>query len=90
MREAFHAFKSHEAKKGLSPRLADQLFFVSYGLSWCSIMRKEAMRNQIENNEHAPAMFRVNTPVSNSEDFAKAFKCPVGSNMNPKKKCLLW
>jgi hypothetical protein len=26
-------------------------------------------------------------PLSNSEEFSKAFNCPVGSRMNPKRKC---
>ncbi len=95
--ESFRAFKNVEAKRGPSPVLADlphltadQLFFISYGFSWCSAFRPEALRNQIEYNVHSPAMYRVNVPVSNSLDFARAFKCPIGSPMNPAKKCLLW
>jgi hypothetical protein len=28
--------------------------------------------------------------VSNSEEFAAAYKCPIGSAMNPKDKCRVW
>jgi len=34
--------------------------------------------------------FRVIGPVSNSEEFAHAYKCQVGSKMNPAKKCGVW
>lgn len=39
---------------------------------------------------HSTARLRVIGPVSNSEDFAKAFNCPVGSPMNPENKCNIW
>lgn len=34
--------------------------------------------------------YRVNGIMMNSQGFADAYKCPVGSPMNPKKKCSVW
>ncbi|KAH9391547.1 18S rRNA pseudouridine methyltransferase, partial [Tyrophagus putrescentiae] len=39
---------------------------------------------------HAPIQFRVNVPLMNMPDFAKAFHCPAGSKMNPKERCAVW
>ena len=35
-------------------------------------------------------LFRVLGSLSNFDEFAKAYKCPKGSRMNPKKKCAVW
>ncbi|KAJ3024848.1 UNVERIFIED_CONTAM: Endothelin-converting enzyme 2 [Siphonaria sp. JEL0065] len=78
------------ALPGLDEFSEEQLFFLGYGQLWCSNMRPESLRTQVLTNEHAPPEWRVNGVVSNSLDFAKAFKCPVGSKMNPIEKCKLW
>lgn len=35
-------------------------------------------------------VFRVIGSLQNSEAFSKAYNCPVGSFMNPEKKCRIW
>lgn len=35
-------------------------------------------------------LFRVIGSLSNFDEFAKAYKCPTGSQMNPEKKCAVW
>lgn len=46
----------------------------------------EAVR-RIRVDPHSPTQFRVRGPLSNNEEFAKAWNCPVGSPMNNEKKC---
>ena len=45
---------------------------------------------QIETGAHAPGRYRILGPLSNNEDFARDFNCPLGSLMNPEKKCKVW
>ena len=69
---------------------ADQLFFIGYAQAWCSIFTPEAMKHQVSQNEHSPGPVRVMGPLSNSPEFAEAFKCKSGSPMNPQNKCSVW
>ncbi|RUS78118.1 hypothetical protein EGW08_014126, partial [Elysia chlorotica] len=41
-------------------------------------------------NSHPPGEFRILGPLQNSPEFAAAYKCPVGSRMNPETKCSVW
>ncbi|XP_055905883.1 neprilysin-4-like [Eupeodes corollae] len=80
---------STEAMPGLN-LTNDQLFFVAYGQSWCNAIRPEALENRLQTNFHCPGKFRVIGALANFEDFSDVFQCPVGSKMNPTKKCRMW
>ncbi|XP_058117155.1 neprilysin-4 [Anopheles ziemanni] len=67
-----------------------QLFFLNFAQIWCGAMRPEATRNKLKTAVHSPGRFRVIGTLSNSEDFAREFRCPVGSVMNPAEKCSVW
>ena len=69
---------------------ADREFFVAFAQSWCTNYRPEAARLQAQTNPHSTAQWRVNGPVSDNADFAKAFSCKAGTPMNPEKKCVVW
>uniref|UniRef100_A0A1I8M5N8 Peptidase family M13 n=1 Tax=Musca domestica TaxID=7370 RepID=A0A1I8M5N8_MUSDO len=75
------------------PRLpynGKQLFFISYAQIWCSDIHP-AMRNlQTSTDNHVPGKFRVIGPLSNFPEFSKEFNCPLGSNMNPASKCIIY
>lgn len=66
-----------------------QLFWVAYAQLFCSVTRPEKRKNLNYINPHSIERFRVIGPLSNSQDFAKAFACPNNSPMNPSSKCSL-
>lgn len=97
---AYRAFKgvANNSADGLAPPNAllgreltnDQLFFVSYAQTWCTLYRPEALKVQMMTDPHSPGQFRVLGPLSQNEGFAKAFSCRNGTRYNPVKKCHLW
>ncbi|XP_050024783.2 neprilysin-21-like isoform X1 [Dermacentor andersoni] len=94
--QAYHAYrawaKKHKVKSlpGLQNFTADQMFFISVALTWCNNPRPKRLQQQIHSDVHAPSRYRVNVPLSNMEEFSKAFKCPKDSPMYSKRKCVLW
>ncbi|KAL3205049.1 hypothetical protein MRX96_011365 [Rhipicephalus microplus] len=80
--EAYRAYLTAEFRLQTAADLnSRQLFFVYYAASHCA---DEAPRRG-----RSPARLRVNGPLRNMPEFADAFKCPVGSFMNPTKVCAL-
>ncbi|GFT81582.1 peptidase_M13 domain-containing protein [Nephila pilipes] len=56
---------------------------------WCEVLSKEANERYVKDN-HSPGKYRANIPLINSPEFSSVFNCPVGTPMNPVKKCRLW
>ena len=81
----------HEEPKIVGfPYSPKQMFWISLGQVWCSKSRDENLRQQILTGTQSPDRFRVTGTLSNNENFAADFNCPLGSNMNPEKKCSVW
>ena len=78
------------AMPGLEHLSHDQLFFLNFAQVWCGTTRPEALRSKLKTAVHAPGKYRVIGTLSNSQEFSKAYKCPLGSKMNPAKKCTIW
>jgi putative endopeptidase len=91
----YEAFKktaqgqSTEKIGGLTP---DQRYFLSYAYSWMVQMRPESMARRIKTDVHSPAEFRVNGPLSNNENFYKAFNIKPQQNMcrNDSIRVKIW
>jgi len=58
-----------------------QRFFLSYAETWRFKIRPEALRAQLQTDEHAPPKYRVLGPLANLPEFAAAFDCKAGDTM---------
>jgi predicted metalloendopeptidase len=59
----------------------EQRFFLSFAAIWRSKIRDEDQKLRLNTDPHSPAQYRVNGPLSDLPDFAKAFNAPDGSPM---------
>lgn len=67
-----------------------QLYFLGYAQSWCTAIRPERLKNDLKQDYHPPAEFRVNGVLMNHPEFADAFGCKAGSRMAPPIRCSVW
>ncbi|XP_059472618.1 neprilysin-1-like [Neocloeon triangulifer] len=83
--------QDHEPEHGLPgiPFSVDEIFFINYGQIWCEVLNKEGFE-QYTRDMHSPGRYRTMGVLQNNDDFARTFRCPVGSPMNPHHKCRLW
>jgi putative endopeptidase len=91
--EAYRLWRDEQARKPpaqVDRYNDDQLYFLAYGQSWCSVMRPEDLRTRTLSDPHSPARWRVNGVVVNLPAFAQAFQCKAGTPMNPGKTCAVW
>ncbi|HMK05748.1 MAG TPA: M13 family metallopeptidase [Ferruginibacter sp.] len=92
---AYEAFKNTKQGKsntmidGFTP---DQRFFLSWAQVWRSNILPEAAAQRILTDNHAPAMYRANAPLTNMEEFYKAFNVKPGDKMYkaPETRTKIW
>jgi putative endopeptidase len=68
----------------------EQRFFLGWAQVWAAKSTPEAERSQVKGDPHALAKWRVNGPMSNMPEFAKAWGCKEGDRMVRKDACLIW
>jgi endothelin-converting enzyme/putative endopeptidase len=72
---------------GLTP---DQQFFVAAAQVWCGHTRPEQARFLAKVDPHSPMRWRVDGPLSNLPEFARAFSCKAGDGMVRAERCEVW
>jgi predicted metalloendopeptidase len=55
----------------------EQRYFLAFAQAWRSRYRPEQERLQLLTNSHSPPRYRVQGPLANLPEFAKAFSCPA-------------
>ncbi|KAI4454534.1 zinc metalloprotease family m13 neprilysin-related [Holotrichia oblita] len=89
--KAFQKLKSRSVSvKTIEEFTPEQLFFIGFGTMWCMVETDYYLEQMYKSNSYPPGRYRVIGALSNMDEFAEAFNCPVGSNMNPVDKCILW
>ncbi|XP_031569781.1 endothelin-converting enzyme 1-like isoform X2 [Actinia tenebrosa] len=68
----------------------NQLFFLGFAQSWCSVYTKEGAYTQLDTDNHSNEKYRILGPLSNFERFSEVFKCKPNSGMNPVDRCTIW
>jgi putative endopeptidase len=81
--------KPRKTIDGFTP---EQRFFLGYARGWATNTRPELARMLATVDPHPLPKFRVNGPLSNMPDFAKAFSCKAGDAMvrPDKDRCQIW
>ncbi|KAI6127044.1 hypothetical protein F5141DRAFT_1249521 [Pisolithus sp. B1] len=99
--QAYQAWKaqyedSYDAgNKYLLPGLKytrDQLFFISFAQPWAINNRHADVIQRVHSNLHSPNWYHTDSTIYNIPEFAKAFKCPKNSKLNPphEERCIFW
>ena len=70
----------------------EQRFFLSFAAIWRSKIRDEDEKLRLNTDPHSPAQYRVNGPLSDLAEFAKAFNVPDGAPMvrSADKRVNIW
>ncbi|XP_013119452.2 endothelin-converting enzyme 1 [Stomoxys calcitrans] len=68
----------------------NELFFIKMAQTWCTGRDDSYKVHHIRSDAHAYAEFRVLGPLRNMPEFSETFKCRLGTQMNPLKKCVVW
>ena len=68
----------------------EQRFFLGWAQVWAGKYTAESERTQVKGDPHSLPRWRVNGPLSNMPQFAKAFGCKEGQAMVRKDACSIW
>jgi putative endopeptidase len=68
----------------------EQRFFLGWAQARRTTFRDAALRLQVQTGVHSPGEFRVNGPLSNMPEFAKAFACKAGDPMVRAQPTKIW
>lgn len=95
IKQAFMAYKAWAAESGGEPPIVDgltneQLLFVAYAQSWCTLSSPEIDALLATIDPHSPPKQRVNVPLAHLPAFWETFGCGEGTPMHAEQVCEVW
>ena len=85
LRRKLDGDKEEPALPGLEEWTDEQLFFLAFGNSWCSMNGDDMLKLSLQLDRHAPDWVRIMGSTANSRAFKEAFACKV-----KEPTCELW
>ncbi len=82
-------FRSHKRIQGFTPQ---QRFFLAFARIWTEKERPQFVRLMVKINPHPIGRYRVIGPLSNMDEFSRAFGCHGNELMvrPPADRCKIW
>lgn len=90
--EAFKKTQQGQSTELINGYTADQRYFLSYAYAWMVNRTDASLAKQIMSDVHSPAEFRINGPLSDIDEFYKAFNIKKGDKMyrEENKRVKIW
>ncbi|MEZ5305940.1 MAG: M13 family metallopeptidase [Pyrinomonadaceae bacterium] len=85
-----NSLKGKDRPEDIDGLTAEQRFFLGWAQVWAVKSTEAAERLQVSTDPHAVARWRVNGPMSNMPQFAKAFGCKQPEKMVRVDACMIW
>lgn len=79
-------YREHKKPGLIDGYTPEQRFYLSWATVWRIKYKDETLRTQVNTDPHAPGMFRANGPISNIDEFYKAFGVKLGDKMYREEK----
>jgi putative endopeptidase len=92
---SYHAYTSSlngAAAPVLDGLTGDQRFFLGWAQAWRTLIRDQALRNQVLTDPHSPALYRCNGTVRNMDSWYAAFNIQPGDALYlaPEDRVTIW
>ncbi len=89
---AFEKATAGRPRRTIDGFTPEQRFFLSWARVWRSLERDESLVTRVKTDPHSPDDLRINGPLSNLDEFRKAFGCREGDAMvrEAAKRARIW
>ncbi len=74
-------YKKNGGRKNIAGFTPEQRFYLGWAQVWASNTRPEYVKQQVTSDPHSPSQYRVNGPMSNLDEFRKAWNAKPGDKM---------